>query len=211
MLDLLATGATVALITDAGTPGISDPGSRLVRAVDRRRADGVGSAGPSGIRDGAGASAASTRPASCSTASCRGTGRERAARLPQSPPNHEPRCSTRLHTASLERSTIWPTRAARPRQVALARELTKIYETVWRGSVADAAAHLVADATAWRVRDRGRRGTAAQRGQRRRDRGRRCARRWRAAPRRMPWLWSSGMLDVPKRRVYDLALAVGRR
>src|SRR5512141_1157135 len=31
VLTLLDTGATVTLITDAGTPGISDPGSRLVR------------------------------------------------------------------------------------------------------------------------------------------------------------------------------------
>ncbi|MGZ4764963.1 MAG: 16S rRNA (cytidine(1402)-2'-O)-methyltransferase [Ilumatobacteraceae bacterium] len=33
VLSLLDTDSTVALITDAGTPGISDPGSRLVRAV----------------------------------------------------------------------------------------------------------------------------------------------------------------------------------
>jgi 16S rRNA (cytidine1402-2'-O)-methyltransferase len=33
VLDVLADGRDVALVTDAGTPGISDPGERLVRAV----------------------------------------------------------------------------------------------------------------------------------------------------------------------------------
>jgi 16S rRNA (cytidine1402-2'-O)-methyltransferase len=33
VLDLLAAGRSVALVTDAGTPGVSDPGARLVAAV----------------------------------------------------------------------------------------------------------------------------------------------------------------------------------
>jgi 16S rRNA (cytidine1402-2'-O)-methyltransferase len=49
LLDALAAGASVALVTDAGTPGISDPGSLLVR---RARAEGhrvVPVPGPSAV------------------------------------------------------------------------------------------------------------------------------------------------------------------
>ena len=33
VLDVLAAGGDVAVVTDAGTPGVSDPGERLVRAA----------------------------------------------------------------------------------------------------------------------------------------------------------------------------------
>ena len=36
LLDRIATGESVALVTDAGTPGIADPGSRLVHAAHQR-------------------------------------------------------------------------------------------------------------------------------------------------------------------------------
>ncbi|MEK7602484.1 MAG: 16S rRNA (cytidine(1402)-2'-O)-methyltransferase [Patescibacteria group bacterium] len=41
ILTLLAEGKRVALVTDAGTPGISDPGSALVHAVKERLSDEV--------------------------------------------------------------------------------------------------------------------------------------------------------------------------
>lgn len=41
ILQLLAEGKHVALVTDAGTPGVSDPGTELVRAVRDRLPDDV--------------------------------------------------------------------------------------------------------------------------------------------------------------------------
>ncbi|MEI8360696.1 MAG: 16S rRNA (cytidine(1402)-2'-O)-methyltransferase [bacterium] len=41
ILDILASGKNVALVTDAGTPGISDPGGKLVAAVIERFGDDI--------------------------------------------------------------------------------------------------------------------------------------------------------------------------
>ncbi len=45
----IEAGASVALVTDAGTPGISDPGARLVRAVRQRGLPIVPIPGPSAV------------------------------------------------------------------------------------------------------------------------------------------------------------------
>jgi 16S rRNA (cytidine1402-2'-O)-methyltransferase len=46
LADLLAAGKSIALVTDAGTPAISDPGFRLVRACRRRALSVVPVPGP---------------------------------------------------------------------------------------------------------------------------------------------------------------------
>ena len=55
VLGLLAAGSDVGVITDAGTPGISDPGMRLVAAAVDSRARGHGGTRPGGTGDGTGA------------------------------------------------------------------------------------------------------------------------------------------------------------
>jgi 16S rRNA (cytidine1402-2'-O)-methyltransferase len=49
LLDLLATGKDVALITDAGTPAVSDPGARLVAAARARDFPVVTIPGPTAV------------------------------------------------------------------------------------------------------------------------------------------------------------------
>jgi 16S rRNA (cytidine1402-2'-O)-methyltransferase len=137
------------------------------------------------------------------------TGRERAKRL--AAVTAEPRTTVMYEAPHRVERTIADLGAAcgGDRPVAVARELTKIYESVWRGSLEDAATHL--------------RGTA--------PRGEYVIVLHGAPPRdevtddeirsalHLALTGHSrkdaveavvGQLDVPKRRVYDLALAEGR-
>jgi 16S rRNA (cytidine1402-2'-O)-methyltransferase len=49
LIERLAAGASIALVSDAGTPGLSDPGFRLVRACRRRGLPVVPVPGPSAL------------------------------------------------------------------------------------------------------------------------------------------------------------------
>ena len=141
VLGLLAAGSDVAVVTDAGTPGISDPGARLVRAV----VDGgyVVSAvpGPAALVMALVISGFdSTRfvfegflPRS---------GRERAERVAEIAAE---RRTTVLYEAPhrVERTVAdLGAVCGVDRRVALTRELTKLHEEVWRGTLGEAATQL---------------------------------------------------------------------
>lgn len=49
LADLLATGKSIAVVSDAGTPALSDPGFRIVRACRRRNLPVVPVPGPSAL------------------------------------------------------------------------------------------------------------------------------------------------------------------
>lgn len=49
LADLIASGKSIAVVSDAGTPGLSDPGFRLVRACRRRGLPVVPVPGPSAL------------------------------------------------------------------------------------------------------------------------------------------------------------------
>lgn len=141
VMRLLAEGSTVALCSDAGSPGLSDPGERLVRAA---------------LDEGFEVSAVPGPAAAVMALSISGlpTGRwVFEGFLPRSGAGR----SERLDELSRERRTIVlyeaPHRLARTiddlaeacgdeRYVALARELTKLHEELWRGTLAEARRHV---------------------------------------------------------------------
>ena len=139
VLARLAHGERVAVVTDAGMPGISDPGERLVRAaVEAGHAIEV-VPGPSAAVTALVASGLSAgRFAFEGFLPRRGSGR-----------------SARLTDLATERRTVVlyeaPHRLARTladlatacgpgRRVAIGRELTKLHEEHWRGTLAEAVA-----------------------------------------------------------------------
>jgi 16S rRNA (cytidine1402-2'-O)-methyltransferase len=141
VVDLLDSGRHVAVVTDAGTPGISDPGERLVRAAAAAGHTVDAVPGP-------------TAAITALVVSGLPTGRfVFEGFLPRKGSER----TGRLAAIADERRTVVlyesPHRVADTvddlveacgplRRVALARELTKLYEEVWRGSLENAARHL---------------------------------------------------------------------
>ena len=136
-----AGGATVAVVTDAGMPGISDPGERVVAAAIAAGVEVDVVPGPAAAVT---ALVVSGLPAGrwCFEGFLPRQGRPRAERI--------------AAVAADERTTVIyeaPHRVARTvadlrgacgddRAVACCRELTKLHQEVWRGSLAGAAAWM---------------------------------------------------------------------
>jgi 16S rRNA (cytidine1402-2'-O)-methyltransferase len=209
VLGLLAAGSDVGVVTDAGTPGISDPGMRLVAAAVAAGHSVTAVPGPAALVMGLVVSGFDTTRFVFEGFLPR-SGREREERIAD--------VATERRTVVLYEA---PHRIARTvadlgnacgpdRRVALARELTKLHEEVWRGTLADAAARLAevaprgeyvvvvegapaaADATDEQIVDALR--TALADG----------------ADRRTAIATVMGVTRANKRRVYDLALTIPR-
>jgi 16S rRNA (cytidine1402-2'-O)-methyltransferase len=143
LIEALAAGKNVALVSDAGSPGISDPGERLVQAA---------------IAAGYTVSAAPGPSAAVMAISISGLPAGRwvfEGFLPRSGGGR----TARLGALTGEQRTVVlyeaPHRLAQTlgqlaaicgadRAVVLARELTKLHEEVWRGTLATAVAHSAA-------------------------------------------------------------------
>jgi len=136
----LAAGEKLALVTDAGTPLLSDPGARIVQRAAAAGHEVVPIPGASALLAalvGAGLAAEHFTFFGFTPRS----GRERTERLAA--------VAALEHTAvlyeSAQRLSALLSELERlcggTRPVAVARELTKVHETFFRGTLADAAAH----------------------------------------------------------------------
>jgi 16S rRNA (cytidine1402-2'-O)-methyltransferase len=141
LLARMRAGETVALVSDAGMPLVSDPGARLVRAAVAEGIPVTVVPGPSavttalalsGLADGGGFHFAGFAPRSAGE---RRTFAERLQALDVPVVVFE--SPNRLPSLLRELAARWPERPA-----AVLRELTKLHEEALRGSLAELAARL---------------------------------------------------------------------
>src|SRR5262249_25452723 len=141
VVDEIRGGARVAVVTDAGMPGISDPGGVLVRACLDARLPVAAVPAPGAALA---ALVPSGRPADpfVFAGFLPRKGRARAERL--AAVAGESRTTVLFEAPTRVHATLVDLAAAcgPQRQVAVARELTKAFEEVWRGTLAAAAAHV---------------------------------------------------------------------
>lgn len=141
LVEHLEHGRDVALVTDAGTPAISDPGQQLVQAAAARGFDVSPIPGPSALA------------AVLSVAGLPGDGARFVGFLPRSGKRRrdrlaavaaDPACSVLYEAPSRLGQTLGDLTAAcgDGRQALVARELTKVHEEIARGTLAELAARF---------------------------------------------------------------------
>jgi 16S rRNA (cytidine1402-2'-O)-methyltransferase len=140
VLTSLASGVVVAFISDAGTPGISDPGERMVRAVIDAGFPVHATPGPAAFIMAVTLSGLPTARIAFDGFLPR-SGGERRERLTEVA---RERRTTVLYEAPhrLQRTLADLAEVCGgERLVVLAREMTKLHEEMWRGTLTDAVAH----------------------------------------------------------------------
>ncbi len=136
-------GATVAYVTDAGMPGVSDPGERLVRACIDAGLPVELVPGPSAVLSALVLSGLSTSRFAFEGFLPR-RGRERTTRLEEIA--LEPRTVILFESPRRVHATLADLAGAcgPRRDVAVVREITKTFEEVWRGTLGDVMARAAA-------------------------------------------------------------------
>lgn len=135
------SGERMALVTDAGTPGASDPGRMVVKAAAEQGIEIEVMPGPVAL---------------AAALSVSGLPGDRFVFEGFLPPKGSKRNKRLKQIAAEDRTVILyesPHRIARTvkelaelcgpdREMVIARELTKLHEEIWRGSLGEAVAHL---------------------------------------------------------------------
>jgi 16S rRNA (cytidine1402-2'-O)-methyltransferase len=139
LIEKIREGTKIALVTDAGTPGISDPGTLLVRQAIEEELSVVVIPGPTALITALVASGLPTHPfAFLGFPPAKGTGRRRFfasyGLLPMTLILYE--SPQRLNKTLEDMLQHWGNRP-----IAVARELTKRYEEFFRGTVEEAKSY----------------------------------------------------------------------
>jgi len=144
LLAHLAGGGDLALVTDAGTPLVSDPGEGLVAAWAAAGGAVIPVPGPSAVLAALVASGIAAPRWGFEGFLPRG-GRARRDRLARI--GADDRATVLFEAARRAAATLADLAAAcgDGRPAALCRELTKVYEETWRGTLGDLAARAAAE------------------------------------------------------------------
>ncbi len=141
IVDRLLAGTRVVLVSDAGMPAVSDPGSRLIRAAVERGVEVEVVPGASAVLTALVASGL-VSDRFCFEGFLPRRGGQRAERLAALV--GEPRVAVLFEAPHRIRRTVADLAEALggERRTAICRELTKLHEETWRGTLAEAVEHL---------------------------------------------------------------------
>ena len=141
LVERIRTGDQVAFVTDAGMPGISDPGERLVRVCVEAGLKVEVVPGPSAVLAALVVSGLPTARFVMEGFLPR-SGRDRTTRLADVAT--DPRTVVLFEAPNRITATLGDLAGVcgDTRPVVIARELTKRYEEVWRGTLAEAIEHV---------------------------------------------------------------------
>jgi 16S rRNA (cytidine1402-2'-O)-methyltransferase len=145
LLERMLRGAAIALVSDAGTPAISDPGFELVRAAAAAGLEIIAVPGPCAAVAALSVGALPT-DRFCFEGFLPARGAARRARLQQL--GAEPRTLVFYESPHRVRDTLADCAAAfgAARPATVTRELTKLHETIYRGTLEQLTARAVSDA-----------------------------------------------------------------
>ena len=141
IIERLVAGTRVVLVSDAGMPAVSDPGSRLIRAAVDHGIDVEVVPGPSAVLTALVASGL-VADRFCFEGFLPRRGGHRAERLATLV--GEPRVAVLFEAPHRIRRTVADLLEALggERRIAICRELTKLHEETWRGTLDEAVEHL---------------------------------------------------------------------